>query len=261
MDLKPVIEMEDISFSYGVSPIFTGINACFHKGDYVAIVGPNGGGKSTFIKLITGLLTPSSGKLYVCGELQKLESRTNLSRIGYVPQYVNFDTLFPSTVLEAVLTGTLVKGWGFYKKRDRERAMEALELVDLVDFAHRPFSAISGGQRQRTLIARALASRPEILILDEPTANVDKSVEKHFRELLSRLNEDLTIILVTHDLGFVDAKVNRVFCINHNAIEHPLDVAVGDLINHSYGRTIKAVRHDHAVEPHHHGHAAGGKNE
>ncbi len=261
MDLKPVIEMEDISFSYGDTSIFTGINACFHRGDYAAIVGPNGGGKSTFIKLITGLLPPSSGKLYVCGELQKPESRTNLFKIGYVPQYVNFDTLFPSTVLEAVITGTLSRGWGFYKKQDRERAMEALRLVNLEDFAHRSFSAISGGQRQRTLIARALASRPEILILDEPTANVDKEVERQFRELLSRLNEKLTIILVTHDFGFVDQDVNRVFCINKDVVEHPVEHAGDHLINHSYGRTVKAIRHGDAVEPHHHKHNNGGTGE
>ena len=114
------------------------------------VIGPNGGGKSTLIKLMTGLLSPDSGRISIAGK----SPRAARSLVGYVPQYVNFDALFPSTVEEAVLTGTLVKGWGFYSRENRNTAREALELVGLEKDGHRSFSAISGGQRQRTLIAR-----------------------------------------------------------------------------------------------------------
>jgi zinc transport system ATP-binding protein len=250
MSDNSIIKMEDLSFSYeGDREIFSHINACIHKGDYVTVVGPNGGGKSTLVKLMTGLLTPSSGTLQINGKPPG-DAR---SFMGYVPQYINFDALFPTTIEEAVLTGTLKKGWGFYTKHDRDTAREMLQLVGLEEYAHRPFSAVSGGQRQRALIARALASRPEILILDEPTSSVDSEVERQFRELLSRLNKKLTIILVTHDFGFVDKEVSRVFCVNHNLIEHPTDGVSEDLISSSYGRTVKAVRHNHTLAPHHHG--------
>ena len=249
----PIIRLENLSFSYGDRPIFTDINACIHRDDYVTVVGPNGGGKSTLIKLITGLLSPTSGRL-IRGA-GKTEAPGSL--IGYVPQYVNFDTLFPATVEEAVLTGTLTKGWGFYTGKDRAKAREALEMVGLEKMGDRSFSAISGGQRQRALIARALASQPEILILDEPTSSVDKEVERQFRELLSRLNKTLTIILVTHDFGFVDKDVSRVFCVNHNLVEHPVEGVTEDLISSSYGRTVRAVHHNHTLSPHHHGRTEG----
>ncbi|MBN2626783.1 MAG: metal ABC transporter ATP-binding protein [Spirochaetales bacterium] len=248
MDGKPVIQIQDLAFSYGGVPLFSGINGCIHRGDYITVVGPNGGGKSTLIKLITGLLTPTGGSITI-GENR--ENR-NTPLIGYVPQYVNFDALFPATVEEAVLTGTLTRGWGFYTKQNREAAREALEQVGLDREGARSFSEISGGQRQRTLIARALASRPEILILDEPTASVDTEVQRQLRELLSRLNKSLTIVLVTHDFGFVDRDVNRVFCVNHGLKEHPVEKVNEDIITASYGRPVMAVRHDHELAGHHH---------
>ncbi len=247
MPSEPVIQLKDLSFSYGSSPLFSGVSGCIHRGDYVTVIGPNGGGKSTLIKLITGLLTPTGGEVILSGDVAG-----RASSIGYVPQYVNFDALFPATVEEAVLTGTLTRGWGFYSRKDRESAREALRMVGLEKDGFRSFSEISGGQRQRTLIARALATRPEILILDEPTSSVDAEVQRQFRELLARLNKTLTIILVTHDFGFVDKDVSRVFCVNHGLKEHPVDGVNEDLISSSYGRPVMAVRHDHEME-HHHG--------
>ncbi|MDC7222628.1 MAG: metal ABC transporter ATP-binding protein [Spirochaetales bacterium] len=251
MESTPVIELQDLSFAYHEdTPIFSHIDLCVHKGDYLTIIGPNGGGKSTLIKLMTGLLAPTSGRLLING----LPHRNARTTLGYVPQQLHFDKLFPTTAQEAVLTGTLKKGWGFYTKKDKEIAREALGMVGMEGFACHSFSALSGGQRQRVLIARALASHPEILILDEPTASVDSEVERQFRELLFRLNKELTIILVTHDFGFVDRNVSRVFCVNHAVVEHPADRVNEDLISSSYGRSVKAVSHDQTMEPHHHNH-------
>jgi len=249
MSERPIIRIKSLSFSYGDSPLFKGIDGCIHRGDYITVVGPNGGGKSTLIKLITGLLTPTAGTVVLGDGAGHFDQ----AQIGYVPQHVNFDTLFPATVGEAVLSGTLTRGWGFYTKRDREAAREALEQVGLTEYGSRSFSEISGGQRQRALIARALASQPEILILDEPTANVDTEVQRQLRELLSRLNKTLTIILVTHDFAFVDRDVSRVFCVNHGLKEHPVEKVDEDLITRSYGRSVLAVRHDHELEHHNHG--------
>jgi zinc transport system ATP-binding protein len=244
---ESLIQFNQLSFSYDSTPVFEGIDACIHRGDFVTILGPNGGGKSTLVKLLIGLLTPTGGTITIAGKSPAAARRL----IGYVPQYVSFDTLFPTTVEEAVLTGTMTKGWGFYTRKNRETARETLDKVGLTDLGKSAFSEISGGQRQRTLIARALASRPEILILDESTSSVDSEVEKQFRELLVQLNKTLTIILVTHDFGFVDKDVSRVFCINHDLVEHPVDGVNEDLISASYGRTVKAVRHNHSLKHSH----------
>ncbi|MDC7219981.1 MAG: metal ABC transporter ATP-binding protein [Spirochaetales bacterium] len=252
MSSTPVIQLEDISFSYENTPVFKSVNLCLHKGDYAAILGPNGGGKSTLIKLMTGLIKPYSGTLRIGGRSVQDRGQAPYSQIGYVPQYVNFDSLFPATVMEAVLTGTLKKGWGFYSKKDKLIAEEALEMVGLEAMKNRSFSEISGGQRQRTLIARALASQQEILILDEPTASVDKEVARQFSELLSRLNEKLTIILATHNFDYVDKDVNRVFCVNQAVVEHPVDQVSDELVSLSYGRSVKAVHHNKALPPHTH---------
>ena len=245
---EPIIQLKNLSFSYDEAPIFDGVDICVHRGDYVTILGPNGGGKSTLVKLLIGLLSPTGGSLTIKGKTP----RAARVLIGYVPQYVNFDKLFPTTVEEAVLTGTMTRGWGFYTKKDRKTAREALAQVGLESVASHSFSEISGGQRQRTLIARALASRPEILILDEPTSSVDSEVERQFRDLLVNLNKTLTIIMVTHDFGFVDKDVSRVFCVNHNIVEHPADGVNEDLISASYGRNVKAVRHNHSLDHHSH---------
>jgi zinc transport system ATP-binding protein len=211
----------------------------------VCIVGPNGGGKTTLVKLILGLLEPSVGEIRVFGKPPK----TARSRIGYMPQHLLYDPLFPVTVSDIVLMGRLRNGglrgfFGWPDALDRETASEVLRQVGMEDFSRRPFSSLSGGQRQRVLIARALAGRPDLLLLDEPTSNVDTLVEAQLLELLGKLNERMTIMMVTHDLGFVSEMVEKVVCVNRRVAVHPTNDISGEIIHDIYGGHVRMVRHD-----------------
>ena len=234
------IELIDVSFSYGNDEVLSDVTFRILEGDMVSILGPNGGGKSTMLRLILGLLHPDRGRIRVFGKPPQQAMR----HLGYVPQYFQFDDKFPVTVQDVVLTGRLSKFLGFYTGEDRDAAMRALEEVRMEDYARRPFSDLSGGQRQRVLIARALAASPSILMLDEPTANVDAAVGSLLYELLEELNERHTILLVSHDVGFVSSIMTRVLCVNRNVHEHPAEDVDANLIASAYGQNARLVRHD-----------------
>ena len=210
--------------------------------EFVWIVGPNGGGKTTLIKLILGLLRPQRGRVSVFGKLPSAARH----RIGYMPQYVHLDPRFPFTVLDATIMGRLgcAPRFGPYRRRDREIALQALEQVGLADSARRSLRELSGGQQRRMLIARALAGEPELLILDEPTANLDRRVERELFDLLRRLNQSLTIVLVSHDPAFVSDFVENVVCVNRQVSIHPTSALEGELVDELYGRQVRLVRHD-----------------
>jgi zinc transport system ATP-binding protein len=244
MNTRSIIEMRNVSFSYSRFPVLDKINISIQAGDMVSIIGPNGGGKTTLLKLMLGLLEPDRGEVLICGKSPQENSRY----LGYVPQYSRFDDKFPITVFEVVLTGRLSKAFGFYTKADREAARQALATAGLEDISSRPFQTLSGGQRQRVLIARALAGKPSILLLDEPTSNVDAAVGNMLQDLLKKLNETHTILLVTHDVGFVSTITNRVFCVNQIVHEHPVDKLDPSLISAAYGNQLQLVRHDINIE-------------
>lgn len=244
MSAQNVIEIENVEFRYSQHNVLENVSLSIQAGDMVSIIGPNGGGKTTLLKLILGLLEPDSGTVKVYGE----SPRTHMGYLGYVPQYSRFDDQFPVTVFEVVLTGRLEKRIGFYSKDDRRAAAEALEQAGLSGLADRSFQQLSGGQRQRVLIARALAGRPSILLLDEPTSNVDAAVGSMLHELLEELNKTHTILLVTHDVGFVNDITNRVFCVNNIVHEHPADKLDASLISAAYGNQMRMVRHDINLE-------------
>lgn len=247
----PVIELQDVDFSYNRISVLTGVNLRINPLDSVCMVGPNGGGKTTLVKIILGLLTPDVGRVRLFGR----PPQESVLRVGYVPQYVHFDPQFPVTVMDVVLMGRL--GFHFdgrYRKQDRQRALTALEHVELADLADRPFSQLSGGQRQRVLIARALASTEEMLILDEPTAYIDAAAEASLFEMLGQLNKTMTILVVTHDLGFVSRFFQSVICVNRKVVVHPTSEVSGAMIRDIYGGDIRMIRHDHrcAAEGHFH---------
>lgn len=205
----PIIIFDAVSFGYERRSILTDINVSICRGEYIGIFGPNGGGKTTFLHLLLGLLEPTSGKISIVpNSLQK--------EIGFVPQRFPFDTKFPISVLEVVLMGALSKiTWtGQPRKQDRIRAKELLQFLGLLPLQHRPFGSLSGGQIQRVLIARALLGNPKILLLDEPTANVDLPSGDTIKSLLKELKNDLTIIHVTHNLDDIINGAQRFFCIN-----------------------------------------------
>lgn len=239
----PAILMEDLSFSYGGARVLENVNATIDADDFACVVGPNGGGKTTLIKLALGLLRPESGRVLLFGRPPN-ETR---SKVGYVPQYFQFDMYFPIKVLDVVLMGRLDRhrAFGHYGRTDADAARSALAQVDLAGSADRPFAALSGGQRQRVLIARALAAQPQLLILDEPMANIDPAVQNELYEVLKALHGRLAIVMVTHDMGFVSTLVNRVVCVNRTVRIHPTSELTGDFICDLYGSEVSMVRHDH----------------
>lgn len=233
------IEIRNLNFKYDEnSQILKDINIKIKENQFITVVGPNGGGKTTLLKLIAGILKYDSGEIIIDGK-----PNHRYSSIGYVPQQSKFDSKFPITVYEVVLSGR-IKPFGYYSKKDKEIADKSIEDVGLKDYKNKSFSDLSGGQRQRVLIARALATEAKILLLDEPTSNIDTEVGKNLRILLKKLNKTMTIILVTHDIGFVMDSTDRVFCINRTAIEHPVDADFSKIISAAYNEECVMVRHD-----------------
>ncbi|MEZ5357345.1 MAG: ABC transporter ATP-binding protein [Candidatus Zixiibacteriota bacterium] len=245
---ESVVVIENLSFSYNGYPVLTDVTAHINCCDFVSIVGPNGGGKTTLLKLILGLLPPSKGKITV---LNTTPERAR-PKVGYVPQHFHFDAQFPITVREVVLMGRLgnLSTLGKFKTHDKEIAERVLKEVELSDLAWRPFSDLSGGQRQRVLIARALATEPKMLLLDEPTAHVDIAAQKDLYEFLEKLNELLTIVMVTHDIGFVAPFINSVLCVNKKVAMHPTRQITGKIISELYGNDVQFISHDTSACPH-----------
>ena len=252
---EPVIEMRGVSFSYGSQSVLEDVDLAVGDREAMCVVGPNGGGKTTLIKLILGLLTPQRGEVRIFGQ-SPVRARL---RIGYMPQHVQYDPLFPVTVMDIVLMGRLGRRsiggfFGWPGRADRRIAREALELAGLGKFERRPFSALSGGQRQRVLIARALCSNPDLLLLDEPTSNVDSLAEARLLDLLRELNRRMTILMVSHDLGFVSGLVEHVICVNRRVVVHPTSEMTGAIISDIYGAEVRMVRHNELLS---HGHVHG----
>jgi len=207
----PIIEVKDISFSYGKTPILKKASLTIFKGEFIAIFGPNGGGKTTLLNLLMGFLKQEEGSISVLGKLPK----NARGEIGYVPQFAKFDKQFPISVFELVLSGAVKEctWWGSYPQKVKDRAHKALEKVSLSHLKDESFGTLSGGQAQRVLIARALVSSPQILLLDEPIASVDAKSEKEIYDLLLTLKGSMTILMVTHDLEPLLDKADRLLCV------------------------------------------------
>jgi zinc transport system ATP-binding protein len=236
-----VVTVEDVSFSYEKAPVLEKVRFSVYEGEFAVMVGPNGGGKTTLLKLILGLLKPATGTVRLFGRPPEKTRK----RVGYMPQYQRFDLQFPVTVMDVVLMGRIRQGaFGPYSKTDRKRVLKALDDVGLSGLDKRSFSALSGGQRQRVLLARALVSEPDILLLDEPTANVDMEAETMLLSILETLNRRMTILLVTHDIGFVSAASGTCICVNRKVFLHPTAEIDGEALRQLYGHDIKIVRHD-----------------
>ncbi len=250
--MSAAIELKDVSVGYGESIVLEDVTLTVEKGEFVSVIGPNGGGKTTLLRVLLGELPPWTGEVRVL----ERAPRAVRNRIGYTPQHARYDPAFPITVLEVVLMGRLGRFRGFrYGRADRDAATLALSEVGLSEKSRQPFHALSGGERQRVLIARALAGEPELLLLDEPTSNVDAVAGDQLTTLLKTLNERMTIVLVSHDLGFVSTVVDTVFCVNRGVSLHPTSALTGDAIAEVYGDRYRMVRHDHrcAEEGHQHG--------
>jgi zinc transport system ATP-binding protein len=211
-------------------------------GEYLGIIGPNGGGKSTLLKAILGLIPVSSGNISIYGG----NAHKNRSLVGYVPQFALLNRKFPISLFEVVLTGHLKQGiapFFRYSSKDNESVYTLLEKVGITDLANRQISELSGGEFQKMLIARALATNPRLLLLDEPTASVDAASRDQIYSLLAELNKNMTIILVTHDLLAVSSQVNRLACLNGQLVYHGEPELTEKVVNNLYGCPVDLIAH------------------
>ncbi len=253
--MSPVIDIRSLNFAYGRVPTLSGIDLQVAEGEFLGIVGPNAGGKSTLLKLILGLLQPQSGSIRVLDCAASAASRL----LGYVPQYPSFPRDFPVTVEQVVQLGRLSLDqngrqrdgkwhalWpGRVSSTDRRAVHRALAEVEAGDISKRQIGSLSGGQLQRVLLARALVGEPRILILDEPTANIDQRMESEIFDLLKALNTRMSILVVSHDVAFISRYVSRVACVNQTLVCHNTDAIDGHVIQEVYGQHVRMIAHGH----------------
>jgi len=238
---KPVIEIKNLWFSLNGEPVLQEVNfSLFHK-EFLAMIGPNGGGKTTLLKLILGLLKADRGEIRVLGQ----NPRQAAHRIGYVPQDIHINKNFPISVLDVVLMGRLRSGvsWSHHKKDDRSTAQAALGKVEMEQLKDRHIDELSGGQRQRVFIARALVTEPEILILDEPTASVDTKGQTEIFTILKDLNKKITILVVSHDLLALSSYIKSVACVNRRVHYHEAAEVTEEMLEMAYQCPVELIAH------------------
>ncbi|HET8533682.1 MAG TPA: metal ABC transporter ATP-binding protein [Methylomirabilota bacterium] len=247
--MRPFVELEDVDFAYGAVPVLERINLTVEAGDFLGIIGPNGSGKTTLLRIVLGLLPPTRGTVRLFGHPPA--AFRQWGRLGYVPQRATLDPALPVTVREVVATG-LLPSLGLFGRLGaaaRQRIDEVLGQVGMADHAATRIGALSTGQQQRVLIARALVSKPELLILDEPTGGVDPEAQTSFYALLHHLNRerDVTLILVSHDIGVVAKEVTKLACLNRRMIFHgrPGDFLSDAALTALYGPAVRVVSHEH----------------
>ncbi|UOQ43841.1 metal ABC transporter ATP-binding protein [Halobacillus salinarum] len=255
MRLSPIVTLNDVSFKYEREWVVKNVRLSIEPGQFLGLVGPNGSGKSTLIKLMLGLLKPDKGTIQLFGKPMK--DFKDWKEIGFVSQKANsFNSGFPASVLEVVQSG-LVSRIGtlrFFNRHHKAKAMEALRLVEMEEFAQSTIGELSGGQQQRVFIARALVSDPKLLILDEPTVGVDKKHVADFYELLRKLNDEqgITLLMVTHDIGTITEHATHVVCMNksihyHGASEDYKEFSDEEL-NSLYGHPVHKLTHNHEYD-------------
>ncbi|PIE61344.1 MAG: ABC transporter [Desulfobacterales bacterium] len=233
-----LVDIRNVDFAYSGQPVLTGINLTIREKDFIAIIGPNGGGKSTLLKLILGLLTPDRGSIRVMGKAPK----SNGTAIGYVPQNVHINENFPITALDVVLMGaTKTNAASIRKSQLRDDAMAALTRLHMADHAFKKIGQLSGGQRQRVFIARSLMTQTPLLLLDEPTASIDTKGQADFYKLLKSLNKDMAIVVVSHDLVIVSNHVKSVACVNQRLHYHPHEEVTGEMMEAMYACSVEDV--------------------
>lgn len=246
----PAIELRDVSYSYGRTPALEAVDLVVREGDFVGIIGPNAGGKTTLLRIILGLLRPDRGEVRIFGR----PPRRARGLVGYVPQEAGFDRSFPINVFETVRMGRLgPRSRGSDRAGEEAVVRQALARVELESVAGSRIGALSGGQLQRALIARALAAEPRVLLLDEPTASLDSRIGRSVYELLERLSAEIPIVLVSHDIGVISRHVRTIACLNVRLHYHHGRELTREMLEATYGCPVDLVAHGvpHRVLPEH----------
>ncbi|NPV50978.1 MAG: ABC transporter ATP-binding protein [Candidatus Methanofastidiosum sp.] len=238
---KEIIKLEHISFDYGDHRVLEDINLTVFDDDFLGIIGPNGGGKSTLLKIILGLLIPTEGNI----SLFNKSPREGRKYVGYVPQYTLVDRNFPINVEQVVLSGRIghTDFLRRYSDNDRKIAEKSMGIMGIKELRDAQIGKLSGGQLQRALIARALATEPKLLLLDEPTSNIDVQAETDFYDFLHELSEKMAIILVTHDTGAISSHVKTIGCINKTLHYHGEKNIPPKVFEKLYGCPIELIGH------------------
>ncbi len=237
---ESAVELDGVHLRLDGKAVLSDIRLALPRGVFLGIIGPNGGGKSTLARVMLGLIKPDRGKVAVFGR----PPEEAFGRIGYLPQAPELDRRFPISVREAVLLGRLgLRRRGRLGRADRRAVAEALASSGLSDLADRPFGSLSRGQQQRALLARALVSGPELLVLDEPTAGIDTPAEAGFYELLNGLKGRITIILISHDIGVISSLVDWIACLNVRLFCHESPEILPEDLQRVYGCPVDMIAH------------------
>lgn len=239
--MNKLIEIDNITAAYGNKTVLRDVKLDVWKNDFLGIIGPNGGGKTTLLKVILGLLTPIAGAIRFYQEGRTVPSL----RIGYLPQLNNIDKKFPISVREVIASGLASEKPLFrsFNTAQKERVEEVIIKMGLEALVTRPIGELSGGQLQRVLLGRSIVSRPQVLILDEPNSYVDKRFESRFYELLGEINKESAIILVSHDIGTVLAMVKNIACVNETLHYHPGADVTEEWLGEKYACPIELIGH------------------
>lgn len=237
----PLVELRGICVSYGDIPALESINLSVFEHDFLGIIGPNGGGKSTLLKVILGLVKPQAGSVSVFGQPPE-QAR---GRVGYVSQRSIFDPEFPVSVWDVVLMGRYSRAgmWRRYDARDRAQAEKVLARVGMLQHRAKQIGRLSGGQQQRVFVARAMVTEPDLLLLDEPTASIDSTMQTEFYELIKELRGTLTIVMVSHDIGAVSVHVDKIACLNRQLYYHGSTELSPDILEATYQCPVQLIAH------------------
>lgn len=232
-----IVEIKDLTVKYGDKTVLDGVNFAIGPRDFIGVIGPNGGGKTTLMKSILRTLTPASGSVTYAD---------NSMKIGYLPQIKSIDKSFPISVDETILSGLMSeKGlWGRFRAADKQKVAETMRMINIDHLSGKHIGELSGGELQRVFLARALISDPQLLILDEPTNYVDNKFEKELYELLKRLNERFAIVMVSHDLGTITSYVKSILCVNRTVHLHNSNIITPAVMEH-YDCPIQIIAHGH----------------
>ena len=256
--MKPIIEIKNLSAGYDGRTVLHDVNLSIYERDFLGIIGPNGGGKTTLIKCILGLLKPTGGEI-IFHAPEKASTKTTCTFLGYLPQYNSIDRKFPISVEEVILSGLSIQKslTSRFTPEQKEKGKQIISRMGLEGFEHRSIGQLSGGQLQRALLGRAIISDPAVLILDEPSTYIDKRFEARLYELLAEINKECAIILVSHDIGTVLQQVKSIACVNETLDYHPDTGVTTEWLERNFNCPIELLGHGtlpHRVLGEHHHH-------